>query len=162
MITSSIKQSFIRIVGESFYYDSPAERLVYSYDATPNYQAMPDAILSPSSAEEIASIVKVCGEHGIPIVPRGSGTNLCAGTCPTEGGIVLLFTRMNRILELDEENLTVTVQPGVITGELIASVEAIGLFYPPDPSSMKISTIGGNINENSGGLRGLKYGVTRD
>ncbi|KZE48700.1 FAD-linked oxidase C-terminal domain-containing protein [Rossellomorea marisflavi] len=162
MITSSIKQSFISIVGEAYYYDSPAERLVYSYDATPNYQAMPDAILSPSSAKEIAGIVKVCGEHGIPIVPRGSGTNLCAGTCPTEGGIVLLFTRMNSILELDEENLTVTVQPGVITGELIASVEAKGLFYPPDPSSMKISTIGGNINENSGGLRGLKYGVTRD
>lgn len=86
MITSSIKQSFISIVGEAFYYDSPAERLVYSYDATPNYQAMPDAILSPSSAEEIASIVKVCGEHGIPIVPRGSGTNLCPAPAPQRAG----------------------------------------------------------------------------
>src|SRR5690606_26299820 len=86
----------------------------------------------------------------------------CAGTCPTEGGIVLLFKHLNKILEIDEENLTATVQPGVITLELIRAVEAKGLFYPPDPSSMRISTIGGNINENSGGLRGLKYGVTRD
>src|SRR5690606_30569659 len=86
----------------------------------------------------------------------------CAGTCPTEGGIVLLFKHLNKILEIDEENLTITVQPGVITQEIINAVEAKGLFYPPDPGSMKISTIGGNINENSGGLRGLKYGVTRD
>ncbi|QBG57326.1 glycolate oxidase subunit GlcD [Bacillus amyloliquefaciens] len=95
-------------------------------------------------------------------MPRGSGTNLCGGTCPSEGGLVLLFKHMNRILEIDEENLTATVQPGVITQDMIHAVEGKGLFYPPDPSSMKISTIGGNINENSGGLRGLKYGVTRD
>lgn len=95
-------------------------------------------------------------------MPRGSGTNLCGGTCPSEGGLVLLFKHMNRILEIDEENLTATVQPGVITQDMIHAVERKGLFYPPDPSSMKISTIGGNINENSGGLRGLKYGVTRD
>ncbi|ASB66490.1 (S)-2-hydroxy-acid oxidase [Bacillus velezensis] len=95
-------------------------------------------------------------------MPRGSGTNLCGGTCPSEGGLVLLFKHMNRILEIDEENLTATVQPGVITQDMIRAVEQKGLFYPPDPSSMKISTIGGNINENSGGLRGLKYGVTRD
>lgn len=98
----------------------------------------------------------------MPIVPRGSGTNLCGGTCPTEGGIVLLFKHMNKIVELDEENLTITVQPGVITLDVTNAVEAKGLFYPPDPGSMKISTIGGNINENSGGLRGLKYGVTHD
>ncbi|MGX1722852.1 glycolate oxidase subunit GlcD, partial [Bacillus haynesii] len=112
--------------------------------------------------EEVSQIVKICNTHRIPIVPRGSGTNLCAGTCPTEGGIVLLFKHMNQILEIDEENLTITVQPGVITLDLIHAAEEKGLFYPPDPSSMKISTIGGNINENSGGLRGLKYGVTRD
>ncbi len=162
MITPDIKKRFIEIVGEENYRDTPAEKLVYSYDATPNYQSMPDAIIVPRSTEEVSEIVKVCNEHSIPIVPRGSGTNLCAGTCPTEGGLVLLFTRMNKILELDEENLTITVQPGVVTLDLIQAVEAKSLFYPPDPSSMKISTIGGNINENSGGLRGLKYGVTRD
>ncbi|WP_374056149.1 glycolate oxidase subunit GlcD [Rossellomorea sp. FM04394] len=162
MITQDIKKRFIKIVGEENYRDTPAEKLVYSYDATPNYQSMPDAVIVPRSTEEVSEIVKICNEHRIPIVPRGSGTNLCAGTCPTEGGLVLLFTHMNKILEVDEENLTVTVQPGVVTLDLIHTVEAKGLFYPPDPSSMKISTIGGNINENSGGLRGLKYGVTRD
>jgi glycolate oxidase len=138
------------------------ECLVYSYDATPGYQSMPDAIIRPGCTKEVASIVKVCNEHKVPIIPRGSGTNLSGGTCPIEGGLVLLFNRMNQLLEIDEENLTVTVQPGFITLDLIQEVEKKGLFYPPDPSSMKISTIGGNINENSGGLRGLKYGVTRD
>lgn len=123
---------------------------------------MPDAVVAPRNKEEVQKIVKICNKHRIPIVPRGSGSNLCAGTCPIEGGIVLLFKHMNKILEIDEENLTVTVQPGVITLDMIKAVEEKGLFYPLDPSSMKISTIGGNINENSGGLRGLKYGVTRD
>ncbi|MBM7619801.1 glycolate oxidase [Bacillus tianshenii] len=162
MISKSLKDQFIQIVGADNYRDSAAEKLVYSYDATPNFQSMPDAVIVPRNAEEVSMIVKLCNENRIPLVPRGSGTNLCAGTCPTEGGIVLLFTHMNQILEIDEENLTVTVQPGVVTLDMIHAVEAKGLFYPPDPSSMKISTIGGNINENSGGLRGLKYGVTRD
>jgi glycolate oxidase len=162
MDLSHLKNQLIAIVGPKNYEDSKASRLVYSYDATPNMQALPDAVLSPRSTKEVSEIVKLCNEHKIPIVPRGSGSNLCGGTCPTEGGVVMLFKHMNQILELDEENLTVTVQPGVITLDIINTVEAKGLFYPPDPSSMKISTIGGNINENSGGLRGLKYGVTRD
>jgi glycolate oxidase len=162
MISPSLKKQFIEVVGEENYRDSSAERLVYSYDATPNFQSMPDAVIVPRTTGEVSDIVKLCNEHHVPIVPRGSGTNLCAGTCPTEGGLVLLFTHMNRILEVDEENLTVIAQPGVVTLDLIHEVESKGLFYPPDPSSMKISTIGGNINENSGGLRGLKYGVTRD
>ena len=162
MISSQVKSQLIEIVGSANYDDSNAGRLVYSYDATPQFQSMPDAVIAPRSTEEVSQIVKICNTHRIPIVPRGSGTNLCAGTCPTEGGIVLLFKHMNRILEIDEENLTITVQPGVITLDLIHAAEEKGLFYPPDPSSMKISTIGGNINENSGGLRGLKYGVTRD
>lgn len=162
MIAKNLKEQFIQIVGDENYRDSRAEKLVYSYDATPNFQSMPDAVIVPRNAEEVSRIVKLCNKNRVPLVPRGSGTNLCAGTCPTEGGIVLLFTHMNRIIEIDEENLTVTVQPGVVTLDMIHAVEAKGLFYPPDPSSMKISTIGGNINENSGGLRGLKYGVTRD
>ncbi|MFP5113914.1 glycolate oxidase subunit GlcD [Bacillaceae bacterium C204] len=162
MLSNEVKEKLISIVTKDNFDDSQVERLVYSYDATPNFQSMPDAVMSPRNSAEVSQILKVCNEYKIPIVPRGSGTNLCAGTCPTEGGIVLLFKHMNQILEIDEENLTITVQPGVITLDLINKVEEKGLFYPPDPSSMKISTIGGNINENSGGLRGLKYGVTRD
>lgn len=162
MLTNNVKEKLISVVSAVNYDDSKTGRLVYSYDATPNFQSMPDAVVSPRNKAEVSEIVKICNEFKIPIVPRGSGTNLCAGTCPTEGGIVLLFKHMNKIIEIDEENLTATVQPGVITLDMINAVEAKGLFYPPDPSSMKISTIGGNINENSGGLRGLKYGVTRD
>jgi glycolate oxidase len=162
LLAKEVKEKLIKIVGLENVEDSHVERLVYSYDATPQFQALPDAVVSPRNTKEVAEIVKICNDYNIPIVPRGSGTNLCAGTCPTEGGIVLLFKHMNSILEIDEENLTVTVQPGVITLDMIRAVEEKGLFYPPDPSSLKISTMGGNINENSGGLRGLKYGVTGD
>ncbi|CAM3766457.1 glycolate oxidase subunit GlcD [Mesobacillus zeae] len=162
VLAAEVKGKMINIVGEGNFDDSKTGRLVYSYDATPNFQSLPAAVVSPRNTREAAEIVRICNEHKVPIVPRGSGTNLCAGTCPTEGGIVLLFRHMNKIIDIDEENLTATVQPGVITLDLINAVEAKGLFYPPDPSSMKISTIGGNLNENSGGLRGLKYGVTRD
>jgi glycolate oxidase len=162
MLHHGVKEKLINIVGKGNYLDSKESLLVYSYDATPNYQAIPDGVIKPRSTKEVQEIVKVCNEHKVPIVPRGSGTNLCAGTCPLEGGIVMIFTYMNEILEIDEENLTVTVQPGVITLDMTNAVEEKGLFYPPDPSSIKISTIGGNVNENSGGLRGLKYGVTRD
>ncbi|WP_026695318.1 glycolate oxidase subunit GlcD [Peribacillus kribbensis] len=162
MLAILVKEKIIAVVTSENFDDSKTGRLVYSYDSTPNYQALPDAVVSPRNTAEVAEIVKICNEHQIPIVPRGSGTNLCGGTCPLEGGIVMLFKHMNKILEIDEENLTATVQPGVITYDVITAVESKGLFYPPDPGSMKISTIGGNINENSGGLRGLKYGVTRD
>jgi glycolate oxidase len=162
LLQANMRNELISIVGTDNYDDTKVGRLVYSYDATPNFQSMPDAVISPRNKNEVAEIVKICNKYKIPIVPRGSGTNLCAGTCPTEGGVVLLFKHMNQVLEIDEENLTITVQPGVITLDMINAVEQKGLFYPPDPSSMKISTIGGNINENSGGLRGLKYGVTRD
>lgn len=162
MITEEIKKKMIAIIGPENFDDSKVGRLCYSYDATPDLQALPDAVVSPRNTEEVSELVKICNEHKIPIVPRGTGTNLCGGTCPTEGGIVFLFKHMNQILELDLDNLTMTVQPGVITLDVIKKAEANGLFYPPDPGSMKSSTIGGNISENSGGLRGLKYGVTRD
>lgn len=162
MLDSVVREKLCSIVGGSYVQDDQVTLVSYSYDATPNFQALPDAVVLPGNTEEISQIVQTCNEHGIPIVPRGSGTNLCAGTVPSEGGIILLFSRMNKIIEIDEENLTATVQPGLITQTLIEAVEEKGLFYPPDPSSMKISTIGGNINECSGGLRGLKYGVTKD
>lgn len=157
-----IQEKLIAITGNAYAKTSIAQKLAYSYDATANFQALPDLILSPGSTEEIQAIIKICSEYRIPIISRGSGTNLAAGTVPSSGGVVLLFNRMNQIIEVDEENLTITVQPGVITREVNALVEPKGLFYPPDPSSMNISTIGGNVSENSGGLRGLKYGVTRD
>ncbi|WP_342513132.1 FAD-linked oxidase C-terminal domain-containing protein [Sporosarcina sp. FSL K6-1522] len=159
---TKILEQLVAITGSQYAKTTAAQKLAYSYDATPNFQAMPDVILSPGSTEDIQAIVKVCATHRIPIISRGSGTNLAAGTVPTAGGVVLLFNRMNQLLELDEGNLTITVQPGMITSEINALVEPKGLFYPPDPSSMNISTIGGNVSENSGGLRGLKYGVTRD
>lgn len=162
MINNEIKQKLQAIVGDENVEDNHASLLAYSYDSTAQYQAMPHAVVSPRNTDEVAAVVRLCNEHKIPIVPRGSGTNLCAGTTPLEGGIVLLFKHMDEILEIDENNLTATVQPGVVTEDLIDAVEGVGLFYPPDPGSMHISQIGGNISENSGGLRGLKYGVTRD
>lgn len=162
VITATIKSEFESIVGKDNVEDNKATLHAYSYDATPGFQAMPDCIVSPRNTEQVAAIVKLCNEHKIPIVPRGSGTNLSGGTTPLKGGVVLLFKHMDKIIEIDEENLTMTVQPGVITAHIIAAAEEIGLFYPPDPGSMHISQIGGNISENSGGLRGLKYGVTRD
>ncbi len=162
MISTTIKDQFDLIVGEENIEVRPAMLHAYSYDATPGFQSMPDCVVSPRSAKEVSKIVKICHEHKIPIVPRGSGTNLSGGTTPLQGGVVILFKHMDQILEIDEENLTMTVQPGVITAEVIAAAEEKGLFYPPDPGSMHISQIGGNISENAGGLRGLKYGVTRD
>lgn len=155
-------ESLKKAVGSEHVKTSSAHLLAYSYDATAGFQAMPEAVVSPGSTEEVKAIMAICRKHQIPLVPRGSGTNLAAGTTPTSGGIVLLFNRMDRILELDDDNLCIRVQPGVLTLDLCNYVESRGLFYPPDPSSMKISTIGGNVSENSGGLRGLKYGVTKD
>ncbi|RYL93018.1 glycolate oxidase subunit GlcD [Sporolactobacillus sp. THM7-4] len=159
---SRLKEKLIQITGRENIDETMSGRLVYSYDATPNYQALPDFVVSPRNADEVAAVLKLCNETSTPIIARGSGTNLCADTCPVKGGVVLLFKNMNKILEFDKENLAITVQPGVVTKTISEMVEKEGLFYPPDPSSMKISTIGGNISENSGGLRGLKYGVTRD
>ncbi|WP_010307288.1 FAD-binding oxidoreductase [Kurthia senegalensis] len=158
----SIIDQFAHIVGEKYVKQSTSELLAYSYDATANFQRMPELVVSPADTAQISAIVKLCIQEKIAIIPRGSGSNLAAGTVPYNGGVVLLFNRMNRILDFDQDNLTITVQPGMITANICDYVEQHGLFYPPDPSSMKISTIGGNVSENSGGLRGLKYGVTKD
>lgn len=150
------------IVGPDWCLDSPADLTTYSYDATPRYRNLPDAVVLPASTEEVAAIMKVAYKHRIPIVPRGSGSGLSAGSVPLKGGIVLALNRMDKIKEIDQENMTVTFEPGVITAHLHQAVEAVGLFYPPDPGSMATSTLGGNIAEGAGGLRGLKYGVTKD
>src|SRR5690625_3011178 len=162
MVSETIFLQLSHIVGETNIKRDKTSLLAYSYDSTAQYQALPDLVVLPRNTSEVAAIVKLCNEHNIPIVPRGSGTNLCAGTTPLEGGIVLLFTNMNHIIEIDEKNLTITVQPGVYTKTIFEAADEVELFYPPDPGSMHISQIGGNISENSGGLRGLKYGVTND
>ncbi len=139
-----------------------ADLLCYSYDATPLVTHRPDVAVRVTCDEDIGKVLEFAAKEGLPVTTRGSGTGLSGGSVAVHGGIVLLTTAMNRILAIDRDDLSVTVEPGVITGELHAAVEAEGLFYPPDPGSMKISTIGGNVAENAGGLRGLKYGVTGD
>lgn len=135
---------------------------VYGYDATPELESRPGVVVLPGSAEEMARVMALCYGAGVAVTPRGSGTNLSGGSIAANGGVVIQTSRLNRILEIDQENLTATVEPGVITSSLHRAVEALGLFYPPDPGSMNISTMGGNVAENAGGLRGLKYGVTDD
>jgi glycolate oxidase len=134
----------------------------YSFDGTATYQAMPEAVVFPLTTPDVAALVRFAGEHHIPIVSRGSGTGLSGGSLPSPGCLVLCLAKMDRILEVDSANLTLFAEAGAVTGRIAEAAENAGLFYPPDPGSMKISTIGGNVAENSGGLRGLKYGVTRD
>lgn len=162
MADPSLLNALQTIVGADHVLSSPADLAAYAYDATPLYRSLPDMVVFPASTADVQAIVKLAAATKTPVVPRGSGTNLSGGTVPLAGGIVLVMTRMDRILEVDAANLTATLQPGVNTAMLSRTVEAQGLFYPPDPGSMVISTIGGNVAENAGGLRGLKYGVTRD
>ncbi len=135
--------------------------LCYAYDAT-NSPILPDAVAFPASAQEVSSIVRLAFDEGFPVIPRGAGTGFTGGSVPVNGGVVVSFERMNRIIGIDTDNLVATVEPGVVTWDLQQEVEAKGLFYPPDPTSLKFSTVGGNIAENAGGPKAVKYGVTRD
>ncbi|MBW5445129.1 FAD-binding protein [Cohnella sp. CFH 77786] len=162
MLDAALTRRLRQIVGEKHYRDDPEALVAHSYDGTPMLQSLPDGVIYPADTAQVSEIMKALAEHRVPLIARGSGSNLCGGTVPVEGGVVMVMHRMNRLLEVDLENLTATVQPGMITAAFNAHVESLGLFYPPDPSSMKISTIGGNIAEGSGGLRGLKYGTTKD
>jgi glycolate oxidase len=136
--------------------------LVLGYDSTPGVHHLPEVAVYPTTREGVLAAMDIARREGLPIVPRGSGTGLSGGSVPVKGGMVMCLNRMNRILEIDEENLTATCEAGVITLDLFNATAAKGLFYPPDPGSQKISTLGGNVMEDAGGLRGLKYGVTRD
>ncbi len=162
MISKTVINEFKNIVGEKNVMTSEVDRQNYAYDAAVLEPEVPGAVVRPASGEEIGQIVKICNDNEIPITVRGAGTNLSGGTIPLKGGIVLLTNRMNKILELNEEDMYVRVEPGVVTAKLAAAVAAKGLFYPPDPGSQAVSTIAGNVAENAGGLRGLKYGVTKD
>ena len=155
-------QAFQKIVGEDNVYNDKAHMIAYSYDATRNHYE-PEAVIFPRDEEDVSKILKYCNEHRIIITPRGAGSGFTGGALPSSGGVILGFEKhMNKILEIDMENMVAVVQPGVINMDLQKAVEAVGLFYPPDPASQEYSTLGGNVGENAGGMRAAKYGITKD
>ncbi|MGB9593709.1 MAG: FAD-binding oxidoreductase, partial [Anaerolineae bacterium] len=161
MIEPRVVKELQAAVGKEHVLSSPEDLIAYSYDSTFE-EHRPDIIVSPANTEEVSQVMRIAYRENIPIVPRGMGSGLAAASIPYSGGMVLNLTRLNRILEIDQENMIATVEAGVVTADFQAKVEEIGLFYPPDPSSIKHSTIGGNIACNAGGPRCLKYGVTSD
>ena len=161
MLDEKIAKELRGIVGEKNYLDTPEDLMNYSYDAFV-VEAKPEAVLLPLTTEQVSDIMKVAYREEIPVTARGAGTNISGGSIPMRGGIILAFARMKRIIEIRKEDLLAVVQPGVVNAEFQTEVEKQGLFYPPDPASMSVSTIGGNVAENAGGPRGVKYGVTRD
>ncbi len=161
MAREQIIRELQTIVGEGHVHYTVEDLIAYSYDGT--WQAaLPDVAVTPATTEEVAAVVRLCDREDLPIVPRGGASGLAGGTVPVGGGLVISTARLNHILEVDAANMTATAQAGVITADLQRAVEAVGLFYPPDPSSLNQSTIGGNVATNAGGPRCLKYGVTRD
>ncbi|MCE5243115.1 MAG: FAD-linked oxidase C-terminal domain-containing protein [Syntrophobacteraceae bacterium] len=162
MIEKGLLSEFQSALGRENVFHEDVDRVSYSYDAAVLDPVLPDLILRPVSSEALGRAIRLCSENSLPITVRGSGTNLSGGTIPKPGGVVILTTALNRILEINEADLYAIVEPGVITAKFAAAVEAKNLFYPPDPGSQAVSTLGGNAAENAGGLRGLRYGVTRD
>jgi glycolate oxidase len=160
-MNDAIIKEICKVVGADQTLTSREERWCYAYDAT-DRAAMPDAVVFPGSAEEVAQIVRLAIEHRFPVVPRGAGSGRSGGSVPIAGGVVLVLTRLNRILEVSREDLVAVVEPGVILTRLKNAVEAQGLYYPPDPSSADFCTIGGNVAECAGGPVAVQYGVTRD
>lgn len=150
-----------KIVGKKGVLTSPEDLAVYSYDGTFE-ECNPDIVVLPENTEQVSKIVELASQTRIPIVTRGMASGLAAASVPFSGGIALVLTRMDKVIELDLENAIVHVEAGIVTADLQALVEKHGLFYPPDPSSIRHSTIGGNIACNAGGPRCLKYGVTGD
>lgn len=150
------------IVGRSHVRTARGELAAYARDATPLFCGQPDVVVAPADSGQVASVLRFAAERGIPVVPRGAGTSLCAGAVAVAGGIVLSMARMNRILEIAPDELLARAEPGVPTAALADAAGEHGLFYAPDPGSRAVSTVGGNVATCAGGLRGLKYGVTRN
>ncbi|MCJ7525990.1 MAG: FAD-binding protein, partial [Candidatus Aminicenantes bacterium] len=159
MIQKSVLHELVSLVGKNKVFTDREYMLAYSYDAT-GMEYLPDAVLFAEHERDVQNAMRICQRHSIPLIPRGAGVGYTGGSLAVNGGLVLVFTRMNRILLLDKENFLAEVEPGVITADLQEAAEKIGLFYPPDPASLKTSTIGGNVAENAGGPRCFKYGVT--
>jgi glycolate oxidase len=160
MPTTDLSTGLAAILGAAHVRTDDVSRLAYGTDALKRGKAA-DVVVMPGNTAEVAAIVKFCAEHRVPIVPRGGGTGYTGGAVPTHGGVVMSLERMNRIVEIDEANLIAIVEPNVITGDLQDAVEKIGLFYPPDPASLRTSVIGGNVAECAGGPRAFKYGTTK-
>ena len=161
MLSAQILQNLKDIVGAANVSNSSTDRITHSFDAT-QQQFLPEVVVHADTSEQVRRIVSLANAEKIPILPRGAGSGFTGGSLPIKGGIVLVLTRMNRILEIDTDNLIAVVEPGVITGRLQREVERLGLFYPPDPASKDFCTLGGNVAECAGGPRCVKYGVTRD
>jgi glycolate oxidase len=160
-VDAKLVQSLVEIVGEANYTDSLIDMVSYSYDASEHSQR-PACAVWPTTAEEISAILKLANQEGIAVIPRGAGTGLSGSAVPAEGSIVLDLCRMNKILEISLENRLAVVQPGVVFGDLEKDLEKKGFFFPPDPSSGKVATLGGNVGTNAGGVKGAKYGTTKD
>jgi glycolate oxidase len=161
MLDPRIIKNLQEIVGVKNVSTEKADLICYSYDAT-QQKFLPAVVVHPGTTAEIARIMQLANAERIPVFPRGAGSGFTGGSLPTKPGIVLTTERMDRILEIDEENLIATVEPGVVTEQFQLAVEKVGLFYPPDPASLKFSTLGGNVAECAGGPRCVKYGVTKD
>jgi len=159
---SDVLSELRSLVGNENVLTLPEDLIPYSFDGTAALRQMPGCVVFTTTTAQVSEILKYANRTKTPVVTRGSGTGLSGGSLPSTDCIVLCTVKMDRILELDRANLTMLVEPGVTTVNIADAAAAVGLFYPPDPGSMKISTIGGNVAENSGGLRGLKYGVTRN
>ena len=162
MVAKNVIDRFKELVGDGNVFEEEVDRFNYAYDAAVLEPKIPALVVKPNRRDQLGDIVKICNENKLPLTVRGSGTNLSGGTIPEKGGVVLLTGGLNQILEINEEDMYAIVEPGVVTAKLAAEVASKGLFYPPDPGSQSVSTIAGNVAENAGGLRGLKYGVTED
>lgn len=161
MITAAVLSKIGNIVGGENLLVSPEDRTCYAYDAT-NLLYLPDAVAIPRTVEEIDVIMQLANEEKFPVTPRGAGTGMTGGALAVNGGLVLVLNQLKRIIEIDKDNLVAIVEPGVVTGDFQKEVERFDLFYPPDPSSLEFSTLGGNVAECAGGSRAVKYGVTKD
>ena len=160
-ISNDCLQQLQRILGKSNCTVLKEDRLCYAYDGTAAMY-LPDVVVFPASTMDVARVMKTAASFRIPVVPRGGGSGMTGGALPVNGGIVVVFNRMNRVVEIDQENMVARIQPGVITAVFQNQVKQLGLFYPPDPSSANFSTMGGNLAECAGGPKAVKYGVTRD
>jgi glycolate oxidase len=161
MLSSAIKTELIDIVTKDRYLDRPEELACYSYDSSLD-ESLPDAVIFPLTTQEVSDILKIASRHRVPVTARGAGTSVCGAPVPIHHGIVLCFSKMNRIIEVNTKDRYAIVEPGVINGDLQKALAPFNFFYPPDPGSINISTIGGNVALNAGGPRCLKYGVTVD
>ncbi len=161
-VDAGVLRQLRAIVGAKWVLDEPGAVEPYARDATALFHARPDAVVLPATVDEVAAVLKLATAKAIPVTPRGAGSNLAAATVPEHGGIVLALTRMDRLIEVSPAELLAVVEPGVTTATLANAAAAAGLLYPPDPGSRTVSTVGGNVATCAGGLRGLKYGVTRN